>query len=302
VQAIDNSGHGDGQRPVDRTAAGAFVTAATEMLGHAGDIHCSFAAKADAIAAIGEFAKEDGDLHVGDGERIVDEALAIFFAGAEALHLFLRDPDPGQRTFAMQVGERGAEQPHLGGGMPKINMARAMRGVRSGEHEFARHGKGVLVGAFEHERARVSHERGVEAGGNVAIDGDARKAGKTENKLGGGHHGGIDPVDVGKIAAAGVMVNVDEETFFQTFEKRAPDAVALQQDDSIVRGDGIGPNDVIGKGKVLVDSRNAIVHDDFGILPHDAQDLATGEGRADAVSIRPRVRGHDEAATRPNFL
>ena len=35
VQPIDNSRHGDRQRSVDRTAAGAFVTAPTEMLGHA---------------------------------------------------------------------------------------------------------------------------------------------------------------------------------------------------------------------------------------------------------------------------
>ena len=73
------------------------------MLGHAGDVNFPFAAQADAIAAIREFAKEDGNLHVRHGERIVDQALAIFLASAEALHLFLRHPDPGQRTFAMQV-------------------------------------------------------------------------------------------------------------------------------------------------------------------------------------------------------
>ena len=144
--------------------------------------------------------------------------------------------------------------------------------------------------------------RGVEAGGNVAIDGDARQAGKTENKFGGGHHRGIDPVDVGKIAAACVMVNVDKETFFQTFEKRAPDAVAFEHDDGIVPGDVIDLDDAIGEGKVLIDARHAIVHDDFGIFSHDAQDLAAGEGRADAVSVGTGVRSHHEAATRPNFL
>ena len=267
-----------------------------------GDIHFSFAAQADAIAAIGEFAKEDRDLHVGHGERVVDQALAIFFAGAEALHLFLRDPDPGQRTFAMQVGERRAQQPHLGRGMSEIDMARAKRGVGPGQHQFARHRESVLVGAFEHEGARVGHERGVKAGGNVAIDGDASQAGQPVNQFGGGHHRGIDPVDVGKIAAAGMMVNVDEEAFFQSLEQRAPGAVAFEQDDGIVRGDGIGLNDAIGEGKVLVNARDAVVHDDFGVLAHDAQNLATGKGRANAVSVGPGVRGHHEAATRPNFL
>ncbi len=136
--------------------------------------------------------------------------------------------------------------------------------------------KSVLVGAFEHERSRVGHERGVEASGNIAIHRDAGKAGKTENELGGGHHRRIDPVDVGEIAAAGVMVNVDEETVFEALEQRAPDSVAFEQDDSIVRGDSVGLNDALGERKVLVDSRHAIVHHDFSVLAHDPQNLATG--------------------------
>ena len=97
------------------------------------------------------------------------------------------------------------------------------------------------------------------------------------------------------------MVNIDEETFVEPFEQRAPRAVALQQNDGIVRRNGIGLNHAVGERKILVDTRDAIVHDNFGILAHHAQNLATGKGRADAVSIGPRVRGHDEAATRPNF-
>jgi hypothetical protein len=44
------------------------------------------------------------------------------------------------------------------------------------------------------------------------------------------------------------------------------------------------------------------MHDDVGIFPHDPQNLATGKGRADAIAVGPGVRGHDETATRPNFL
>jgi hypothetical protein len=113
----------------------------------------------------------------------------------------------------------------------------------------------VLVGAFEHEGPRVGHERGVKAGGNVAIHGDASQARQTENQFGGGHHRGIDPVDVGEIAAAGVMVDVDEEAVFQTLEQRAPDAVAFQQYNGVVRGDDIGLNGAIGEGKILVNTR-----------------------------------------------
>ncbi len=98
------------------------------------------------------------------------------------------------------------------------------------------------------------------------------------------------------------MVNIDEETFFEPLEKRAPGAVAFEQDDGIVGRNGIGLNHAVGERKILVDTRDAIVHDNFGIFAHDAQNLATGKGRADAVSIGPGVRGDDEPATRPNFL
>jgi hypothetical protein len=98
------------------------------------------------------------------------------------------------------------------------------------------------------------------------------------------------------------MVNVDEVAFFKTRKQRAADAVAFEQDDRIVRGDGIGPNDVIGEREVVINTWDPVMHDDFGILAHDAQDLATGKGRSDAVAVGPGVRGHDETAARPNFL
>src|ERR1700730_640897 len=124
--------------------------------------------------------------------------------------------------------------------MSEINMPRAERGISPGEHEFARDGGGVLVGSFEPEEAGVVNKRGVEAGGNAAIDRNAGEAGKPVNQFGGGHHGGIDPVDVREIAPACVMVDVDEKTFFETIEKRAPDAVAFEQDDSAVTGEVCG--------------------------------------------------------------
>src|SRR5271156_1896673 len=97
------------------------MAAAAEMLGHRRDIYFSFAAQADAIAAIGEFAKKYRHLYVGHRERVVDQPFAIFLARAEALHLFLRDPDPGQRALAMQIRERRPQQPHLRRGMSEIN-------------------------------------------------------------------------------------------------------------------------------------------------------------------------------------
>jgi hypothetical protein len=107
---------------------------------------------------------------------------------------------------------------------------------------------------------------------------------------------------VGKIAPAYVVVDVNKETFLETIEKRAPGAVAFQQDHAIVWWNRVGTYDAIGKRKVLIDAGHAVVHYDLGVFSHDAQNLATGQGRADRVSIGPGVRGHDQAVTRANCL
>ncbi len=202
----------------------------------------------------------------------------------------------------MEVGKGGSEETHLGGRMSEIDGARATGGVGAGEHEFARDRKCVFVGAFKHEGAGVGHERSVKAGGNVAIHGDAGETREAVDEFGGGHDGGIDPVDVGEVAAGGVMIDVDEEAIFETLKQGALNAIAFQQYDGIVYGDGIGVNDAIGKGKGVVDTRDAIVHDDLGLFAHEAKDLAEGECGADAVSVGAGVRGHHEPASRSNLL
>ena len=105
-----------------------------------------------------------------------------------------------------------------------------------------------------------------------------------------------------EIAPAHVVIDVDEEALFQAIEQRAPHAVTLQQDDSIIAEERLGLNRAIGKRKILVDARDAIVDDDFRVFAHDTQNLAAGKGRANAVAIRPRVRSHDKAVTLANRL
>ena len=110
------------------------------------------------------------------------------------------------------------------------------------------------------------------------IDGNASQARQSIYEFRRRHDARIDPVDVRKIPAADMMVNVDQETLFEALEKRAPHAVAFEQDDSVVRRYGIRPNGAIGKRQVLVNTRNAVVHDDFCILAHGAQNLTAGKG------------------------
>jgi len=54
------------QRAINRAAAGAGVAPAAELLGDRGDIELALTAKAHAKAAVGQFAKKDGNLNVAD--------------------------------------------------------------------------------------------------------------------------------------------------------------------------------------------------------------------------------------------
>src|ERR1700722_16225277 len=202
----------------------------------------------------------------------------------------------------MQDRKGCTQQLHLGGGMSEINMTRADGWIGSGEHEFACNRESVLVSACKHERAGVDHERGVEAGGNIAIDRNARPAGKAVNQLSGSHYAGVDPVDVSKITPCGVVIDINEKTSFQAFETSAPYAVTLQHDDGIIRRHRVSMNRAVRKRKVLVNARNAVVHHDIGLFTHDPQNLTESQSRADSIPVGPGVRGHDEALTGPNFL
>jgi hypothetical protein len=95
------------------------VSTAAEVLGHRGNIHLPFAAQADTKSPIGKFTKENCNLHIGHGKRVIHQALAIFLASAEPMHLLLRYANPRQRTFPMQIRQRSAQQAHLAVECPK---------------------------------------------------------------------------------------------------------------------------------------------------------------------------------------
>src|SRR5579872_4204789 len=129
-------GYGHGKRTVDRAAAGAGVPATAEVLGDAGDIQGPFAAQARAEAAIRQFPEEDGNFDVLDRECVVDQTLAVFFFGADRIHLLVSDPDPGKRTFAVKVGEGRAEKAHLGGGVAEVYIPRATCRISTCQNEL----------------------------------------------------------------------------------------------------------------------------------------------------------------------
>jgi hypothetical protein len=107
---------------------------------------------------------------------------------------------------------------------------------------------------------------------------------------------GIDPIYVREGATAYVVIDADEEAILQTFETRAMNAVAFQNDGGLVStSDPVGLDNFVGEGKRTINARNAVVQNDIGLLAHGPQDLAAGKGGANGVTIGTRVRSEHEA-------
>src|SRR5215469_17460100 len=126
------------QRAVDRATAGTGVSTSSELFGNARNIKLSLAAQAHAKSAVGKFSKKHCDFDLPDRERVVDQAFAILFSGANPLHLLLGNPNPSQAALALQSGKGCAQQTQLGGGVPKVDRTRAQAGIGSCEHQFTR--------------------------------------------------------------------------------------------------------------------------------------------------------------------
>ena len=92
------------------------------------------------------------------------------------------------------------------------------------------------------------------------------------------------------------MVNADQNPVFQTFEARAMNAVAFQNDCRFVTSrDATGLHHLIGKRKRTVDARNTVVQNNIGLLAHGAQNLAAGERRPHGIAVGPGVRSQHES-------
>src|SRR6185369_14552834 len=165
-----------------------------------------------AISSIRLFAEEHGDFYIPDRKRVIDEAFTILFFRFRFLHLIMRDPNPGEGTIAVKVRERRTEQTHLSGGVSEIDAACALRGISTGHYQFASQGKCVGVRTFKHERAGIGEQSRVQACCDFRGDCDSAGAAETVDEFSRGYSARIDPVHVGEIAPADVVINADQET------------------------------------------------------------------------------------------
>src|SRR5437763_8395556 len=100
--------------------------------------------------------------------------------------------------------------------MSEINMTSAACRISSREYQFPRQFERMLASAFEHERSGVSQYRRVKAGRDLRGNLDSCFSRHPIDHFGRGHRLRINPIHMRKGAAALVMIDVDQELFFES--------------------------------------------------------------------------------------
>ncbi len=134
----------------------------------------------------------------------------------------------------LQVGQRSAEQEHLRGRVGKVNILRDQYRIGPAANQVARQFKGLGIGSFVAEGPGVGKHGGIEASGHLGCDVDAGRAGQLVDQLRNRAGAAVDPVHVGECTAAGVVVDIDQETVLQSFQPGARNPVTFQQNDCVV--------------------------------------------------------------------
>jgi hypothetical protein len=105
----------------------------------------------------------------------------------------------------------------------------------------------------------------------------------------------IDPIDVGKHAAAGVMVDVYEEELLEALEPCAFEPITLKQNRRIIRAvDAVRGANGICSRHGAVDNGNAVGGDKVGTLAHLLEQHAHSEDAAHGVAVGPGMGADKE--------
>src|SRR5580692_2380773 len=240
------------------------MAAAAKALRHPRHIQVALAAQAHAKTTTGKLAKKCRHLNLSNRKHVIHQAFAVFFLRFTAIHLFLRNPGPAYMALGVEVAQSFAEQPHFGDRVGKINAARTVRRIGARQNQLACQSKRILVRSLKHERPSIRHQRGVKAGSNLRRKMRSRFASQAEHHFRRCHGMRIDPVHVGKRPPADMMININQETVFQTLQTGA------------------------------MNPRHAVVQHHVGLLSHGSQNLAARERRSHGIAIGPRVRRKHE--------
>ena len=96
-----------------------------------------------------------------------------------------------------------------------------------------------------------------------------------------------------------MMVDINDELFFQVDHTRAIDVGTLDDEDRIILS--VNPRRDAHRfraGELLICVRHGVAHDDFDFLVERAQQPEEAERRAEAVAIGAYVRSDREATLR----
>ena len=116
-------------------------------------------------------------------------------------------------------------------------LLRDLHRIGAAPHQFLGQRKCSLGRAVEAKRTRVGQDRGVQASRDFRRNLHASLARQPENHLGSRACALIDPVHVGKGLRGRVMVNIDQEMFFEPAKPGARHSVTFQDDRRLrVRG------------------------------------------------------------------
>ena len=205
-----------GERAFQGASRGVAVAAAAESLRNLCHVDFALAAQAQADVAFGQLAQEDCDFNAGDADGDVDDALAVFVAGAGADHVLMGDPEQSDAALALEVVESRSEQQDLGGGRGVHDFSGNVDRVSPGQNEFVRNLEGGGADCAVGKAARVREQGGVEAGGHFSGDGGSGSLDQAVHQLADAGRVEVNPVEVGEGSTADVVIDVDEEEVFKS--------------------------------------------------------------------------------------
>src|SRR3954452_18256667 len=121
-----------------------------------------------------------------------------------------------QCAFPMKIGKGRSQKPHFGGGIGEVYVLCDVHRIRSTSNQFHCELEGMCVSAGKTERSCIGKHSRVEAGCHLGCHSGAGTTCQPKNHFGNGARAAIDPIHVGELTRAAVVIDVDEKPAFET--------------------------------------------------------------------------------------